>query len=439
MSLHLFYHELHASEYEPEKLIYHIEYLLTRLINNLHKKLKFGMMWHYTSPDGYIVYRFNFTYKKQVDIPSKVKEICNKSQGLINTLKSFFDGKNYQGINCKYRVEYKQLVNRDDGLFLLVNYIRLTHITNFDSLPVELINVIITNSDYPSVLHLFQSNILNEYLFSEKNYQVLIGLRHPEIFTDLIYIKKIFDYQYTWKDIYFQVLQIDIDGLYSNINENGEIITKDNWCGNDFKKCKNLNKKGSFCIDKKTPSEIRTLVNSLRIKVIFPELYVKLLTFCREHTSDTGNYINMIHKVILIFIYNDKKLIKALDNYKYDNPRRFPSLNLDVNNLYDNSHIKCCHITRLNNLISSGILLWYYLNIENVIFVVEFYDLEIVSILARSIDINLWMKKLSDTVLTTLINNMSKVINGKTIGYDIQTLVEVSQKFIEELRKRNKE
>lgn len=393
--------------YNPNNLIDYITGIINTIIHDKSiglNKIRFDLQYHYNTAE-YIVLRFNFLYKRKVDLPAKINQILSKSEQINKIVNKGLFGRIFRGLNGSYYfyVSNNPLVNRTDGLFLIVNTSTAQAITNtyFSLLPLELINLVYVHLDTPSIEGLNNSNILPEYFYTENNYTNLLILTSYRLYQDLKEIKEYFpSLKFTYKEIYNESVEIDLDSLYDNKKSNGEIITLKNLNIEDFTKVVKLN---DGILEEK--QLLRNLIYSLRIKVLLTELYYKLLTFAAKYNNNIKDYINMMNRALYTIIYDNKRFTERLISGSYINPRPFP-VGDDFTKIYINQDD--VYLSRYSNMIGSGLLLYFYLNIDKVI-VSDIFDIHIfvniLSSLYKEIDFNLWIHKINNDMLKLILTN----------------------------------
>jgi hypothetical protein len=296
----------------------------------------------------------------------------------------------------------------DNNISLYINYEKIITISPYytNLLPNELILIIINKSDYISLLNSYKSGIINIYN-NEYNYKVLIKMYNERLYNDIINLLSTFTgFDKNWKNIYLGFRQYNIISLYNNQRPDTTYITETNWDKNDIL---NIN---SYILGKDNMTYLGLLL-SFQLKNIMPIFYSKLISFHLIYTTDIYEFINSMISIYNLLYYNNEKFINSIIN-GYTSIRRFPSPKFDLTDYgQSGNHIK--------ELCNSPILLWYYLNINNVSFDqyldLDFIYYEIFNSLNKIIPPDEYMKKVGNNLIIYMYTILDPKLKDNTYKY----------------------
>ena len=412
--------------YESSKLFEHLEEIINIIFHNV---IKNGKLKYEIKHENNLTFYLKWLYKGKVDVISKNKDILSYKVQVYTELNKSLNGKIFHGLEGYYNLIFvspDQLSLRNERnerhereeyerIIIKIDYVIVGNTSYISILPHELQLIVLNRIDCKNFDNTVSSNVLSSNIYSEENFRTGVFKNNERLYKDMLCIKNTFHgFDFNWIDIYLHCGRCNLLKLYNNLNEDGIIISETNWKIDHFNMYV-LNYNGDEYYEEMVPmSTFSTLIFSFRLKLILPELYTKLLSFLLKYTKNIDDHISMMNSLMIMMKYDTHihSFIKHLDN-GYKRTENFPNSLSDIHPYQDICRTSMGNglysITRVDLLCKSPMLLWYYLNLDNVIFVrtpeysdSRHIDYEIIHSLNTKINISAYSAKLSDSFLICL-------------------------------------
>jgi hypothetical protein len=363
--------------YNPNNLISYlteqVDYISHQVIPN--KQVKFTIVHKETTSDK-IIFEFNYPRPRK---NSKLKNtiIFNLSGELYKKLHKLTEVL-YKGTNGNYQLELTQDylrqynnytrkyetydLNADiygNMLCICFNYKKVYN-TYLSIIPIELLTIIMDKLDGMSLKNLYHSNITTYSLSNEYNYNVLIKMYNPRLYEDILDLNKTFKNSVILDEhLYIKLKGYNLTDFYKNTRDTHSLITETNYGKDDILNWDtaklNINERPMYS-DKREINIIKIILLSIKIKFLFPLFYTKLLSFHLGYTNDLNDWLNTIQSIYnLIFYEKHIKIFQRLMN-GYTAVRNYPVVQ-DIGGVLGDTNFE---------FTNSPILLWFYLNLNNV-------------------------------------------------------------------------
>lgn len=437
------------NNYNPENLQKYLEDVVSVTCKGvLPTSFKFNIILSYITSD-YMIFTFNYIYKKYRDVSRCIKIVNNKNIIIYQNRYKIFHAlryalcETYEGVNGSYNFLFpikdenliiyaskEEINSKPVSLSLIIHYLKLK-ISYIDILPKELQMIVIDNVSVPYLkvyISITTKNIL------DLDYKSLMKVYHQKVFSDIDQLMVEYpnlSTSYTWKDIYI-FFRYNINDLYLSIKE--PEITKADLLSSFVDKCAILKKDISI-----SEFTLYSIFCSFRMKFLYPEFYIKLLSFHKYWSSDFTDFaltFNSLYKIsheepTLGFI---TALANDFPKFNIGSRRPFPSNNDCRSYLNSDS----CQ-SRIGHICSSSMLLWYIINNKHIDWsdTDTFYGChyEILESLAKSrICFDLWIVKITDRYLAYLIRTIRTNLGDVTRNY-LMTLYKLTTGHTFELLK----
>ena len=401
--------------YYPEELSKHLEQLINNACHEIVPTARVTYNIKLVAiTDSHFIFTFMYSSKKYDDIPRMIK-ICRKKndiihksrKSLVNKLSGVIKG-TYEGINGTYKIKFdeneklialyatqQQIESTPVPLSIAIPYVKINGILYTLILPKELQLLIANKVDNNTALNYL--NTACTKILTDGDFRVSLMSLSKQLHDDLIMMANDFKITKVWKDLYMCVkTKLDISLLY-NIGSGPEFPIK-----SDF----------LIINGRTTPG---SLIFAVRLKFLFPELYVKLLSFHLAWKATAEDWIStMIALYNLCDVSPDSRYIKALS----DGWTKYPKFVREFPNEADCKYLQKLPIessvhSRLQIICKSPMLLWYILNVPKVswtrdeIFSIHHYD-----ILSSLYELQFrdWLGKITDPhlqfLLECIVNDM---------------------------------
>jgi hypothetical protein len=261
-------------------------------------------------------------------------------------------------INEKFGANVFTGVNDIYYLYLKDDYLRYTengnlyfiiHHTsanvNFHKIPTDVNLIILSYLNKKDFDNIISSGVLPKHTTSDDNIKTLMLYKSVSLFRDFHEILRIFPFKFEYIGLYKDILDINLNGVYSNdVSDAGELKT----AIDDY----NLYTK-----------RIRLLFYTFKIKFLYKNLYQNLIDLLLKYSGTIEDYMSCFGS-ILIMLYNGDTLNINILNDSLDTSTiitifRFPPGKSENYNVV-------VYTTQFKNVTSSPILLFYFLTKKNI-------------------------------------------------------------------------